>query len=485
MAAAVEASAGDATSSGGSELQPMTLLPGRTAFLIIHGVGQQNKFETLSRFAAGLKIGIEDAFPGGAATVERKLTRLGARNETYLSIGLPDADAGEIDVYEFYYQPLLQRQVSVEDVVAWLLQTAKRIRMLYREDAYLRSRLLQGGTAADGTGDRLERGYMLAPAARLLPFVIAGISWLIDLLKGVSASKWPLGPFRWLADLLIGFAYRVIAQRLDNLITEFAGDVTAYTAIDPKARLNNVRTAILAGCQQQIRDLLNKTAAPRNGGETPYYDRLVVAGHSLGTVVAYDALSWISNDLAAGAGDYPADGGARLRGLVTFGSPLDKIALFFWPLSQEQMRRRRGAAGDRAQPAGKQDYADKSADFQVGMLDYFHGMRGMRQSVADYPSEVVQPTARPLQHVTWLNFFHPRDAVAGHLDAYAGVKNLRRFAGSPDVPGFPESHSYYWYDPGLYDCLLRTFASAGGILPGDGPQALLAKLSEIERSYNQ
>src|SRR5205823_3276066 len=57
------------------------------------------------------------------------------------------------------------------------------------------------------------------------------------------------------------------------------------------------------------------------------YQRVVVAGHSLGSLVAYDALNaLLTTDAAGGRGLRVA---GRTQALVTFGSPLDKTAFLF------------------------------------------------------------------------------------------------------------------------------------------------------------
>ena len=63
---------------------------------------------------------------------------------------------------------------------------------------------------------------------------------------------------------------------------DFVGDVTAYSADNPKDELNHVRAEILDGCANRIRALLeDRTAGVAS------YERVIVASHSLGTVVAY------------------------------------------------------------------------------------------------------------------------------------------------------------------------------------------------------
>src|SRR5262245_14547113 len=68
-------------------------------------------------------------------------------------------------------------------------------------------------------------------------------------------------------------------------------------------------------------------AARAPGGREPLYDRVVVVGHSLGSIVAYDLLDdLILEDRLKGL---PYDAAHRTEMLLTFGSPLEKTAYLF------------------------------------------------------------------------------------------------------------------------------------------------------------
>jgi len=56
---------------------------------------------------------------------------------------------------------------------------------------------------------------------------------------------------------------------------------------------------------------------------------VVWVGHSLGSVVVYDALNALLTDDALAKDDNKVRAIARTRLLLTFGSPLDKIAFIF------------------------------------------------------------------------------------------------------------------------------------------------------------
>ena len=82
---------------------------------------------------------------------------------------------------------------------------------------------------------------------------------------------------------------------------------------------------------------------PTGKGDYPNYSRIVVVGHSLGSLLAYDTLNALINLENTGA----IEGRAvmlRTRALVTFGSPLDKTAFIFRMQRQDLLREQMVAA---------------------------------------------------------------------------------------------------------------------------------------------
>ena len=117
----------------------------------------------------------------------------------------------------------------------------------------------------------------------------------------------------------------------------------------------------------------------------PYYDKVFVVGHSLGSVIAYDVLNeLIRSDQAAEEGSHFADltglGVAqRTPLLLTFGSPLDKTAFLF--------------------------------AVQYDCLE-----RGPREALASAGQPLIQSyECRPER---WVNVYSPWDIISGSLDLY-------------------------------------------------------------------
>lgn len=153
-------------------------------------------------------------------------------------------------------------------------------------------------------------------------------SWLLP------AARDPIG--KWLraslAVLILGGEMFVFLRLIRGFLIEFGGDVAAYVAPFKVSKFEEIRHAI----QERGRTVARFIYAVRApGSDRPLYDRVMVVGHSLGSVLAYDTLNdAMSRDASAegwGAGS-PAgqfDVVNRTSLLLTFGSPLDKTAFIF------------------------------------------------------------------------------------------------------------------------------------------------------------
>lgn len=94
------------------------------------------------------------------------------------------------------------------------------------------------------------------------------------------------------------------------LLAEILGDVAVYVQKDENSADFRARQAVIGTCE----DVLGQVAAAG-------YTEIVVLAHSLGAVIAYDALT--------GLGRRGSPVNQRVVALVTFGSALEKVRYFF------------------------------------------------------------------------------------------------------------------------------------------------------------
>jgi hypothetical protein len=225
-----------------------------------------------------------------------------------------------------------------------------------------------------------------------------GSEELKDLQRGVA---WPL--------LVIVSAF------VRGVLVQFVGEVAIYVMPYRLDAFNELR--------KQIKETVYKVAHAVYALKDPTgkleYEHVIVVGHSLGSVIAYDALNrLIQEDRTVRDELRVVD---RTRLLLTFGSPLDKTAFIF------------GAQG--------------------------HGTTEAREALAASVQPLIQDYAyRPKQ---WINIYSPWDIISGYLNLYdlPGATDPKRVVNQPD----PEAttllmaHTEYWSDALLVQTLYNAF----------------------------
>ncbi len=228
----------------------------KTAVIVIHGMGEQWPMDTLQGFV------------NAAWRLDGDLIELWSEGETYSKPerisgsfelrrittrywkSIPDdaARPKRVDFFEFYWAHLMQGN-SLSSVTSWL------VRLLVRSPGCVPRRLLGGWIA----------GLLLLAAGLTLAMLTA----VRPDLTRLGVPIWT-----WTALAVVGGAFSAAWLR------PVAGDAARYLSPAP----GNV------AARQAIReagiDLLTKIQ------ETGEYDRIVVAGHSLGSVIGYDVLNY-------------------------------------------------------------------------------------------------------------------------------------------------------------------------------------------------
>lgn len=128
-------------------------------------------------------------------------------------------------------------------------------------------------------------------------------------------------PASWMAIWAVLFW---LSKKVRELIIQYAGDVAIYIASQRLDRFDRIRAEIKKVCCE----LATGVYGARSDPSTTYeYDKIVFVGHSLGSVIAYDTLNRLMlEDILQGE---PRQIRQRTGGLLTFGSPLGKVAYLF------------------------------------------------------------------------------------------------------------------------------------------------------------
>lgn len=192
-------------------------------------------------------------------------------------------------------------------------------------------------------------------------FATPGVAWA----QGVKAHPKSI-LFLWAAELWAAYQVRWF-------LIEYVGDVAAYIAAHTVSKFAELRQQIWTTAMNVARAVYQARTAD---GDEFLYGKVVVVGHSLGSVIGYDVLNGLL--LEDGYSRQALDVARRTGTFITFGSPLDKTA-FVFRTQQDMNSAIREVAAAAVQP--------------------------MIASYRDRPNE-------------WINLWSPSDIISGHLDYY-------------------------------------------------------------------
>jgi len=279
------------------------------------------------------------------------------------------------------------------------------------------------------------RQQFALPRRTLLPLLTSGAAFATVVASGALFAVFALRQLLALGrDSALAAAPVTVAALAAGLIifaalrwclVQSVGDVCAYISAHEASQFADIRRRIRALARTLARNVYGSRIP---GSSAHEYDDVVIVGHSLGSVIAYDMLNdAINRDLLLASmpgGPAPLNVVKRTALLLTIGSPLDKTAFLFRTQKDDAPVRETLAAA--VQPM------------------------------------IVSYANRPHR---WINIWSRRDWVSGPLDFYdarpvphpfaeRAVENLRE----PRAPLDPvRAHTGYWVRPTLgavlYDAL--------------------------------
>ncbi len=342
----------------------------------------------------------------------------------------------------------------------WALTIVLRLLILFSLAGYLVSwirwlvRRYPNSSSARYSAGQVTAAVLLTALLFLAP------AWLADVpvLPALPVQGWQVPLIlllhyvaKWIAQLLllkepfVHFAFPLaelaLAATIRWFLIDFMGDVAIYTNLNQRKSYFRIRARILQECGHALTtlytDLDNRVAALNRqaGAGNPATFELVLAAHSLGTVIAYDTVNDHFNRARIGV---PAAGPAivppaldvclHLRGLLTFGSPLNKVYYFF---------------RDRSAP---------EALLRSQIVDGLHGFRLLVPD-AQLPGAPLAPVPEAPaltaleQQFQWINVWAPMDPFCGKLFFYdlPEAMQLKRWYLLPIL-----AHLSYWSDPQMY-----------------------------------
>lgn len=205
-----------------------------------------------------------------------------------------------------------------------------------------------------------------------------------------------------------------------SLLVQFVGDVAVYVMPYGVDAFNDLRREIKDKCTAVATAIYGM----RDAQGKLVYDHVIVVGHSLGSVIAYDVLNQLIRE--DGADNDALNVVRRTPLFLTFGSPLDKTAFIFAVQGRHTTEAREALAA------------------------------------------TVQPMLQAYERrpKTWINVHSGWDIISGHLDFYDPpepdpAKRVQNRP-DPDATSLLVAHTEYWKNDtvigALYDAIGRDVA---------------------------
>jgi hypothetical protein len=235
----------------------------------------------------------------------------------------------------------------------------------------------------------------------------------------------------------VRFLTILLALFVRFILIDYVGDVAVYANTSQFSQSYAVRSQIIDECTAALSAILMQTGTGPDRTPVPKYDRVLIAAHSLGSVIAYDTMNNLL-DIARSADPTKADTFQPrhldpLRGLVTFGCPLNKIYYFF-----------------REQDPPQQVLRDQTLDLLYGFRSAVPTVVGS-SSLQFQPVPAWDPAERALASgFRWINAYCLQDPVSGKIVFYKlEDADQQRFKGFFRYPPIV-AHLRYWEDPNFY-----------------------------------
>ncbi len=360
----------------------------QVSVLVIHGIGDQKPYQTLDQFCVRLTSYLQSQ-PDNRSNQEIRLCHYrrhtgGCQFDD--GVRIEEADGFQWNIQEYYWSNLVRTRVSFAEIIHWLIETS------------------------DGAADYYSENSELVKEYESFE-------------NGKFKKRWYLKHLGWFTRLVFSLplSIRPLPQAFDRIITLFLGekrrlfikhisDVVMYTSADNSSHYDQIRSEVLHGAVEKIKELLKEDA------------QVVIVGHSLGSVIAYDAMNKINHLMNHDPGLKQLS--YRLKGIISIGSPLDKVGFFF----RERARR--------------DQYVRRY------MIKNIHGFRtrGKVYPLNGVPVTLTTEVRDHLSHVRWINLWNSSDPISGHLDFYRDVENIEL----KDDRGWVHSHVMYWDHSLLY-----------------------------------
>ncbi|MGF1475783.1 MAG: hypothetical protein ACFB6S_09490 [Geminicoccaceae bacterium] len=401
----------------------------RVGIVVAHGIGFQKPYDTLQNVLEGVDWTVKKRASEGHLIEELpvtygKLEVNGGVCHDYASrpFLLTLSEGVKIhltfDVYEYYWGDAREFGISSGQAFGWFTQLVKELNDQREQDGE-NIILLRRKGVAEGGQDRASLNkccYRLVdshhPSANNADYV---------------QIVWILRRFAWLLPMLrLGntLSQGVLTRGLEFVLRLARGslrinwmDLVMYLNRQPDNPFRRKREGIIKGLEELSLGVL--------ANEDRNYQSVVFAGHSLGSVILFDALNQMNTDSAKRLTQAQRE---RLHTIVTFGSPLGIVTrLLFFSL-------------------------EKTTRYKNQLMLLNHGLRVVPDRfLQDYnfgSREELKALFDELD-VAWFNFFSDADPISTELEpSFTQVTDVHR-----DYRDQENAHGAYWSDHAIYERL--------------------------------
>lgn len=407
----------------------------RVAVVVVHGMGNQFPMETLREFVEALqpKDTVLYSSPN-RITADREVRRLSISKQPF-------------DYYEYYWAHQME-----EPGIGKVLQWSFKLLFMQTPSASLKKHIT-----------------LVRLVVVLLPLLLLGLAgWIYWLFKDQISGFIKISVYGLSVLVVLRFIWSLITSTLVGTIQSSVGDVIKYTIPSPENIA--VRDKIRKNGIELLRNLHDAKKADRS---TPKYGKIILVGHSLGSIVAYDILSSlfaeyhgayknipddiVQTELAALLGmynnpvhdknlyqntqqklfdEYKAVGNQwRVHQFITMGAPLTHASMILNKKPQDFVRKKNQREFPVSPP--QLDHEDNHFAFNY-----------------DFKTATEKPvTIKMLHHAAhfavtqWTNIYFKNDWVGGAVapEFGKGVVDIEVVAKSKFLRNMPLStHTKYW-----------------------------------------
>ena len=414
-----------------------------TAVLVFHGIGEEIRFETLSRAASVI---LEQAEERGG-TVSSVVVRSVPRNRDVTSLVVraelgwteKDGTPRQVHVYEVYWAPLTVGKISYLETIRFLADAGwNGLQGIFRSGkpfyfhrwlfGAFRALKIKSGTlllilvllAIIGTIFGAIAMVLSAVAyagkeaatdgamgfSKLATFIYRQISVPWNGIMQFTGNHFLLAPqptwHPWLPTVLVFLVWIFavwFAYWLRDIITQYAGSLVAYLSPYKDSKFEELRSQIQQVGLDAGNIILDGSCI---SSWIPKYERIVYVAHSLGSVLAYDTLNALININGAKRPEgTPNPTVLRTRAFITLGCPLDKTAFLF-----------------RAQLKVGENPFDEEGELRETMVGAVQPL--ISDLTNRYQDTRLDGDGKPIaQHgPLWINLWSSMDIISGKLAYY-------------------------------------------------------------------